>query len=72
MFIIYLSLKRNSIFERNYAGTFDVSCNMFSDDISLVLRDSNINSENISLIQLSISDGQKTCNAKSVSLIGIY
>ena len=36
LFIIYLLLKRNSIFKRNYAVTFDVSCGMFSNVISLI------------------------------------
>ena len=29
-FVIYFFVERNSIVERNYAGTFDVSCGMFS------------------------------------------
>ena len=57
-------------------GTFDVSCSMFnnlifSNVISLVLRDSDTDSENVSLIWLSVSDGQKACSSKGVSLIGI-
>ena len=55
----------------NYAGTFDVSCVKFSNSISLVSRDSDTDSENISLIQRFVSDGQKTCSLKGVSLIGI-
>ena len=60
----------------NYAGTFDVSCGMFSNIIicnihSLVLRDSDMDSENVSLILCSISDDQKTGSSKGVSLIGI-
>ena len=43
---------------------------MFSNVISLVLRDSDTDSENVSLIRHSVSDGQKTCNSKGVSLIG--
>ena len=47
---------------------------MFSNDIvfspSLVLRDSDTNSENVSLIRLSVSDGKKK-SFKGVSLIGI-
>ena len=35
-----------------------MSCSMFSNVISLVIRDSDIDSENVSLIWLSISDGQ--------------
>ena len=41
-------------------------------DVSLVLQDSDMESENLSsLIQLSISDGRKTDSSKGVSLIGI-
>ena len=62
--------------KRNYVRTFDVSCGMFSNVtisnfISLVLRDSDTDPENVSLIRRSVSDGQKTCISKSVSFIGI-
>ena len=41
-------------------------------DVSLVLKDSDIDSENLSsLIRLSVSDGQKTDSSKVVSVIGI-
>ena len=41
-------------------------------DVSLVLKDSDMDSENLSLlIQLSVSDGQKTDSYKVVSVIGI-
>ena len=41
-------------------------------DVSLVLKDSGMDSENLSsLIQLSASDGQKTDSSKVVSAIGI-
>ena len=41
-------------------------------DVSLVLKDSDMNSENLSsLIRLSVSDGQKTDSSKVVSFIGI-
>ena len=41
-------------------------------DVSLVLKDSDMDSENLSsLIQLSVSDGQKTDSSKDVSFIGI-
>ena len=50
---------------------FGVSCGMFSDVSSLVLRDSDTDSENVSLIRRSVSDGQETCSSKGVSLIGI-
>ena len=51
--------------------TVNVSCGMFSNVISLVLRDSDTDSENVSLIWLSLSNGQKACSSKGVSLIGI-
>ena len=41
-------------------------------DVSLVLKDSDRESENLSsLIQHSVSDGQKTDSSKVVSFIGI-
>ena len=41
-------------------------------DISLVLKDSDMDSENLSsLIRLSVSDGQKTDSSKVVSVISI-
>ena len=41
-------------------------------DVSLVLKDSDMDSGNhISLIRLSVSDGQKTDSSKVVSVIGI-
>ena len=41
-------------------------------EVSLVLKDSDMDSENLtSLIQLSVSDGQKTDSSKVVSVIGI-
>ena len=41
-------------------------------DVSLVLKDSDMDSENLSLlIRLSVSDGQKTDSSKVVSIIGI-
>ena len=41
-------------------------------DISLVLKDSDTESENLSsLIRLSVSDCQKTVSSKDVSFIGI-
>ena len=41
-------------------------------DVSLVLKDSDMDSENLSsLIRLYVSDGQKTSSAKVVSVIGI-
>ena len=52
-----------------YYLTFLAAC--FSNVISLVLRDSDADSENVSLIRRSVSDGQKTCSSNGVSLIGI-
>ena len=68
--------KKKLHFKRNYVGTSDVSCGMFrnviiSKVISLVLRNSDTDSENVSLIRHSVSDGRKTCSANGVSLIGI-
>ena len=41
-------------------------------DVSLVLKNSDMDSENLSsLIRLSVSDGQKTDSSKAVSVIGI-
>ena len=41
-------------------------------DVSLALKDSDMDSENLSsLIRLSVSDGQKTDSSKVVSVIGI-
>ena len=41
-------------------------------NVSLVLKDIDMDSENLSsLIQLSVSDGQKTDSSKLVSFIGI-
>ena len=41
-------------------------------DVSLVLKDSGMDSENLSsVMQLSASDGQKTDSSKVVSAIGI-
>ena len=41
-------------------------------DVSLVLKDSDTESENLSsLIKLSVPDGQKTDSSKDVSFIGI-
>ena len=41
-------------------------------DVSLVLKDSDMDSENLSsFIRLSVLDGQKTDSSKVVSVIGI-
>ena len=41
-------------------------------DVSLVLKDSDMDSENLSLlIRLSVSDGHKTDSSKVISVIGI-
>ena len=42
---------------------------MFSDVISLVLRDSDTDLENVYVIRRSVSDCQKTSSSKDVSLI---
>ena len=75
MFIIYIFSKKYHI-KCNYAGTFDVSSGVvsnviISNVISFVLGDSNADSENVSLKRRFISDGQKICSSKVVSLIGI-
>ena len=44
---------------------------IISNVISLVLRDSDTDSQNVSLILRSVSDGQKSYNSKDVSMIGI-
>ena len=41
----------------------------FNNVCSLVLSDSDMDSEKVSLIRLSVSDGQKTRRSKGVSLI---
>ena len=42
-------------------------------DVSIVLKDCDMDSENLSsLIPLSVSDGKKTESSKVVSVIGIY
>ena len=69
LFIIYLLLKKH--YKRYYAGTFDVPYGMFNNAISLVLGDSETDSENIILIWRSVSDGQKTCSSMDVSLIDV-
>ena len=45
---------------------------IISNVISLVLRDSDTDSENVSVIRRSVSDGQISCSLKCVSLIGKY
>ena len=62
-------LQKNSILNIpviSYAGKFSISCSIFSNVISLVLRNSDMDSENVNLIQHSVLDGQKTCSSKSV------
>ena len=49
----------------------DVSCSMLSDVLSLVLRDSDTDSKNVSLIRRSVLNGQITSFSNGVSLIGI-
>ena len=69
--LLYLFLQRNSTFKHTHMGAFNVSCGMCSNFVSLILKDSDMDSENVNLIQLSVPDGQKTCIAKDVSSIGI-
>ena len=45
---------------------------MFGIVISLVLRDSDTDAENLKLIRRSVSDGQKSGNSNGVSLIERY
>ena len=66
-----LYLNRNSI--SNAMSRLDVSCGTFGNVIvvcpSLGLRDNKTDSENVSLIRLSVSYGRETCGSKGVSLI---
>ena len=66
---LLLFLKRNSIFKCNYA--FNISRSMVSNITSLILRDCDMDSENISLIRGAVADGHKACGSKGISLIGI-
>ena len=73
-FVNYIHfLKRNSIFKRNNDRAFALPAVFFINVnvISLVLRDSDTDSENVSLIRRSVSNSQKTCSSTGVSLIGI-
>ena len=48
--------------------TVDVFCNiMYSNIISFLLRDSDTDSENVSLIRRSVSECQKTCSSKGIT-----
>ena len=73
LFITYLFPKKTSTFKCNYVGTFGFFCSIFSNVISLVLMDSDTDSENVSSIVLehSVLNGQKTSNSKGVSWIGL-
>ena len=51
---------------------FYLSCCIVSNVISHVSRDNDIYSGNVSLIQCSVSDGQKTCSSKGVSRMYMY
>ena len=53
----------------NYAGTFDVSCGMFSNVITLFLGIVIRNQKISSLIWLSVGDGQKKRGSKDVLLL---
>ena len=72
--LIICFLNKCSFSKLNYAEILDSSCSFVNNVISLVLRNSrnsDLDSENISLIWHSVSDGQKSCSSKGVSLIGI-
>ena len=65
LFIIYFFLQKKFHFKRTYAGTFDISRGLLSNVtisnvISLVSRDTDTDSENVSLIRCSVSDRKKT------------
>ena len=48
--------------------TADVFCNiMYINVISFVIRDSDKDSENLSLIWRSVSDDQKTCSSEGIT-----
>ena len=72
-FILFAQKKFH--FKCNDTCKLDISCIIFSNVIgniiSLVLRDTDTSSENVSLVQHLVSDGQKTCSLKCVTLIGI-
>ena len=50
---------------------FLMACSVISKVISLVLRDSDTDSESVSLRLRSVSGGQKTCSSKGLSLMGL-
>ena len=54
----------------HFTGKSDVSCSMFCNVISLVLRDNDADSDIVSLIRLSVLNGQKTCSLNLHSPIG--
>ena len=58
-------------FKCNYAGIFYISCSMFNNLISLILRDKRYGFRKCQFDRRSVSDGQKTCSSKGVSLIGV-
>ena len=48
-------------------------CNVIiSDVVRLVVRDSDMDSEDVSLIQSSVSEGQRKCSSKGVLSIGVH
>ena len=71
LFNIYIFLKRNSILNVITREHLTFLAGMFTNVVSLILRDGDTDSENVSLIRRSASHGQKTCNSKGVSLIGM-
>ena len=80
-----LILKQVLVFiQKKIAGTFAITLHFLTShnhvtssqkqvtDVSLVLKDSNMESENLSsLIRLSVSDGKKTDRLNIVSFTGI-
>ena len=63
LFIIYPFLKLNSTFKRNNAEVLNAYCGIIRYVTSLVLRDSDTGSENVTLIRRSVPDGQETCSS---------
>ena len=74
MFTVDIKQQRNAIYlfpKHNHVKSFDVYFGMFSNVTissitSLVLKISDTDSENVSLIRRSVSAGQKTCGSKDI------
>ena len=74
LFIIYLFLKHLflNVITRECLTFLRYVSNVIHGNVTiLVLRDSGTDSENVNFIRRSVSDGQKTCSSKGVSLTGI-